>query len=120
MKINPSKFIQRFIDIMSINHEVEILHSLRVRNKCGVEICVDHYLYSFVMYDGSNRLLIEKFHINRMLQNENSFVGWSSFYNPQTYKQCIEIEITEHVKSKIKYFDYKYKYQELRTWKKEK
>lgn len=123
IQTNPSKFIQRFIDIMSVSHEVEVIYSVRIRQyrKCFVAVCVDRYCYEFFMYDGKNYLRVEKWQINKMLRNEHSYVGWSSFYSGTgSMKQVVEIEKTRHLDTKGLRFDRCYKYQELKTWKLEK
>lgn len=122
IQTNPSKFIQRFIDIMSVNHEVKVICSLRVKEygRCHVSICVDQYYYDFIMYNGKNCLKVNRWLINRMLQYENYFLGWSSFLDPKSMKQVMEIEIIGYLGTKVLMFDRSYKYQELKTWKQKK
>ena len=111
---NPTKYVQRFIDFMSVSHEVEVLYTLKVkRYRCHVAVCVDRYCYDFIMYDKSRILTVNKWEVNKKIRNEHNLVT-------KKMKQIMEIEMKRHLKTKEIRFDGKYKYQELKTWEQEK
>lgn len=61
-KIKPSDFVQRFLNIMAINHDVKVLVSIRIEiyKICNIYTLVDKFAYKFNMKDGDNLLIIKR------------------------------------------------------------